>query len=363
MKLRYSGRTHVGQRREVNQDSFGPAELGPERPAGQLVVLCDGMGGHASGEVASAIGVQTILDIFYRDEALPPNEALRLAFEAANEAIYAQGRGNMGTTGVAALLSDHGLYIANVGDSRAYLARDGQLTQISRDHSLVAEQVQAGLLTPEQARVSNIKNFITRALGHQPEVQVDLFRFPVQVGDTIVLSSDGMHGLVEDAEILDRVTLMQPEQATEALIALANERGGTDNITVLVARVERLDPPDPAPPHDSAATEELGTQRVVPITTELPDLDDVPRPPSQAPVALAPAPSAPERPLSRVGVALSLLMLVALLSVGAFALLNPAPVAAPTFSATAAAPSSLATPMPTIGPATPTKAPVPTAKP
>lgn len=348
MKLRYSGRTDVGQRREVNQDSFGPAELGPDGTAGQLVVLCDGMGGHANGEVASQLGVQTILDAFYRDDALPPNEALRLAFEEANHAIYAQGRGNMGTTGVAALLSDQGLYVANVGDSRAYLVRDGQLTQVSRDHSLVAEQVQAGLLTPEQARVSNIKNFITRALGHQPDVQVDIFRLPVQVGDIVILSSDGMHGLVDDAEILERVTLLQPEQATEALVALANERGGTDNITVLVTRVERLDP------HDGvalASEADATTQRVTPITVELPALDDAP-----APAAAKLAAPAPERALRRAGATLSLLMLVLLLSVGAFALLNPAPASAPGPLATAVAtvaPSAAATP----APATPTAAP------
>jgi serine/threonine protein phosphatase PrpC len=357
MKLRYSGRTHVGQRREVNQDSFGPAELGPDRPAGQLVVLCDGMGGHAYGEVASALGVQTILDTFYDDETRPPEEALRAAFEAANYAIYSQGRGNMGTTGVAALLSDRGLIVANVGDSRAYLVRGGQLSQISRDHSLVAEQVQAGLLTPEQARVSNIKNFITRALGHQPDVQVDLFHFRVQPGDIVILSSDGMHGLVDDSEILERVTLLQPEQATEALIALANERGGTDNITVLIARVERVDAGD-AQQAPAAVDAEATTEPLSSLTVELPGGDDLATPEAAIPAPSPTAATPVERPLGRAGIALSLLMLALLVSVGAFALLNPAPAAAPAPFATAAATAATAAPTGTARTAaTPTRTP------
>jgi protein phosphatase len=309
MKLRYTGRTNVGQKREINEDSFGPETLGPDGPAGHLIVLCDGMGGHAYGEVASRLGVDTILSVYYQAAPSDRPAALQAAFEEANRQIFTQGRGNMGTTGVAALLCDDGLYIANVGDSRAYLVHDGAITQISRDHSLVAEQVLAGLMTPEQARVSTIKNFITRALGHQIDVQVDLFPLPARVGDLVVLSSDGLHGLVEDEEILEAVTLLQPEQATETLIQMANDRGGSDNITVMVARIERLDAAADLPPR----------------TEPLPE-------PVSTPVA-APVPSV-ERPLTRSGLMLSLFTLLLLIVIGAYALVAPNPNAAPSFTLT-----------------------------
>ncbi|MGB9634556.1 MAG: PP2C family protein-serine/threonine phosphatase, partial [Chloroflexaceae bacterium] len=235
MRVRYSARTHPGKRREVNQDAYGVKQFGEAI----LLVVCDGMGGHAAGEVASALAVAAIIDAF--DPAAPPAESLRAAFVSANARVYAEGHGAMGTTGVAALLVADQLFVANVGDSRAYLVRKEQITQISRDHSFVSDQIAAGLMTPEEARSSLIRNIITRALGHTAEVEVDVFVEQLQAGDTVVLSTDGMHGLVSDEEIAAIAGLQPPDQAAQELVNRANDLGGIDNITVVLAQIDELD--------------------------------------------------------------------------------------------------------------------------
>ncbi|HWQ13176.1 MAG TPA: Stp1/IreP family PP2C-type Ser/Thr phosphatase, partial [Roseiflexaceae bacterium] len=241
MKLRFRGRTDVGRTRDHNEDDYGYGEGAQVERFGELLVVCDGMGGHAAGEVASHMGVETIIAAYYEDESEDRTQALRQAFEQANARIHAEGRGSMGTTGVAALLHLDALLIANVGDSRAYLIRNGTIRQISRDHSLVSEQVAAGVITADQARSLYYRNVITRALGYQPEVLVDLFRWPLQPGDVVVLCSDGLHGLVSDEEILQIASSEPLEEAVDRLVDLANERGGTDNITALIAHVDALE--------------------------------------------------------------------------------------------------------------------------
>lgn len=241
MQVHYSANTHVGLQRQINQDAYGVGDLSRVGQVGYLLVVCDGMGGHTAGEIASHLGVETILNYYYSSGQTNRVNSLEESFQEANQRIYRQGRGQMGTTGVAALFLGNYLHVANVGDSRAYLVRSGKIRQISHDHSLVSEQVAAGILTPEQARHSSYRNMITRALGHRDEVQVDTFSEPVQVGDTIVLSTDGMHGLIEDEEIAQAVNSMSPEEVVKHLIALANNRGGIDNITVVVAQVTALD--------------------------------------------------------------------------------------------------------------------------
>ncbi|HMQ35051.1 MAG TPA: protein phosphatase 2C domain-containing protein, partial [Chloroflexaceae bacterium] len=260
MRVRFSARTHVGMRREVNQDAYDGRQLGQAT----LLVVCDGMGGHAAGEVASQLGVETIIASF--SDAAPPDDALRHAFVAANERIYSEGHGSMGTTGVAALFLRNSLHVANVGDSRAYLVREGQIRQISHDHSFVSDQVAAGLMTPEQARASHVRNIITRALGHSPEVEVDLFAVELLAGDTVVLSSDGMHGLVADDEIAEVAGMLPPDEAVQRLVDLSNERGGTDNITVVIAQVDELD----AAGEDPGATRVLRADPSGAITEPLP---------------------------------------------------------------------------------------------
>lgn len=312
MKVRYSAHSDPGLKREVNQDWYGISNLAQGGHKGQLLVICDGMGGHAAGEIASRLGVQTILDQFERSTEANPTVLLEQAFRIANQQIYTQGRGAMGTTGVAALLVDRMLYVANVGDSRAYLIRGGQIQQISQDHSFVAEQVAAGLLTPSEARLSVHRNMITRALGHQQEVQVDLFPLPVQEGDLVLLSTDGLHGVVDEQEMMQVALTLPLDAAVQRLVELANAGGGPDNITVILARIDALeesDTPDPS----TAITEPLRPTTVVgvqshPITDRLAlVMTEMPR----------------ELPLSRWGLVLALLTLLVLLVVGVVVLWLP----------------------------------------
>lgn len=257
MRVRHSAKTDVGLMREHNEDFYGIGPSDRSATCGHMLVVCDGMGGHAAGEIASRMAVEIIIDRYYASDDPDRAQVLEASFVLANQQVYQQGHGSMGTTGVAALLFEDALYIANVGDSRAYLLRDGQIRQLTQDHSFVAEQVAAGLLTPEQARHSTHRNVITRALGYQPEVAVDLTRWAVRPGDLVLLSSDGLHGLVEDAEILSAATTSSLDQLAERLVALANFSGGSDNITVIAVRIDALDHEPAADPQQGVVTTPL----------------------------------------------------------------------------------------------------------
>jgi PPM family protein phosphatase len=372
MKLRHSADTDVGKTRDHNEDSFGVGAPDQAERLGDLLVVCDGMGGHAAGEVASKIGVETILAIYYGEASEDRAHVLEQAFEQANEQIYARGNGSMGTTGVAALLLHDALHIANVGDSRAYLIRDGEIRQISRDHSFVGDQVAAGLITADQARSSPHRNVITRALGYQSGVTVDLFRWPLQIDDIIVLCSDGLHGLVTDAEIARIAGEATPEDAVHQLIDLANSRGGTDNITVAIAQVEQLDWIGGEQDHEQEIHERVTVR--LPVTGPHATLDqaaDTPPAPIPATQTAAPAPAAPvERRLTVLGGLLALVLLAALVGIIYFAMnattvLAPAttPVATPASTTqVTAAPTAGSTSAPTPTTA-PTSTPAPTAAP
>ncbi len=240
MHIETSARSDTGLRRDHNEDAFEIADGQDTVQFGTLLIVCDGMGGHAAGEVASELAVNTIMDTYYHTVEGAREDALCRAFEEANRRVYAEGRGVMGTTGVAALLYQARLYVANVGDSRAYHIRGARITQITRDHSLVADQIAAGIITAEQARTLNYRNVITRALGHQGDVQVDVFSVPIQDDDIILLASDGLTGLVRDDEILQIIAQGSLDDASDALVNRANECGGTDNITVALARVSGI---------------------------------------------------------------------------------------------------------------------------
>jgi PPM family protein phosphatase len=251
-RYRCAARTDVGLRREHNEDSFLVNEdLG-------LYVVCDGMGGHAGGETASRLAVQTIErellsaklradDPFASQAPLddtPLAGALREAIEGACAAVFRTSRANtelsgMGTTCISLLLHGAHALVGHVGDSRAYLVRGGEVHQLSEDHSLVIEQVRAGLLTEEEAKQSRLKNIITRSVGFEEDVLVDLMGIETQAGDRFLLCSDGLSNLVENEEIRDALLQDSLEEVPPALIQLANERGGDDNITVVVVqRVE-----------------------------------------------------------------------------------------------------------------------------
>jgi protein phosphatase len=258
-------KSDVGNARELNEDFRGivtmetlgtnpPDEQAQTRllrvgqPAGKiaergaLFAVADGMGGYAAGEVASQIAVRTLFDKFYSEAKRDPAAALKTAISDANRTIYTvatsdPSKANMGTTLVAGLLHGKTLRVANIGDSRAYLIRGKRVKQISRDHSWVAEQVDAGVLTPEQARNHMYRNVITRAVGNHPDVNIDLYVEKIQPGDAVLLCTDGLSNKVADTEMAQIVAANSPHVAAEKLIALAKERGGEDNITAIVVRI------------------------------------------------------------------------------------------------------------------------------
>lgn len=248
LSLNVAQRTDVGRKRFHNEDSV--AHIVPKDPVmmtkkGALFIVADGMGGHAAGEVASEIAVNTVCNSYYQDTGDDVPAALEYAVKSANAIIYQRAAENssqhgMGTTCVVSVLRGNTVYIANVGDSRAYLVRNGQVRQISQDHSWVAEQVRAGAMTEDEARMHSMRNMITRSLGFYPDVDVDLFVEQVVEGDSVVLCSDGLSGMVNDGELLKIVNHFAPQESVYRLIELANAQGGVDNITVLIARVSLL---------------------------------------------------------------------------------------------------------------------------
>jgi serine/threonine protein phosphatase PrpC len=245
LRLDVAQLTDVGRKRDHNEDNM--AYVIPKDPQvmakkGALFIVADGMGGHAAGEVASEIAVDTVSNAYYQDDSEDVAASLMQAIKRANALIHQRAaenmlRSGMGTTCVAAVLRGSMAYIANVGDSRAYFVRNGQVKQISQDHSWVAEQVRAGLLTDDQARTHAQRNVITRCLGTQADVDIDVFTEELEERDSLVLCTDGLSGLVSDDEIRRIVDQYVPQESVYHLIERANENGGPDNITAIVLRV------------------------------------------------------------------------------------------------------------------------------
>ena len=231
--LAFGSRTDIGCIREQNEDS-----LIVQSP---LFVVADGMGGHAAGEVASEIAVHTLAEC---SPAYADVEALGRAVEQANRdiinaAIAGEGREGMGTTCTAAVLDGNRLVIAQVGDSRAYLLHAGVLRQITRDHSLMANMIEAGQITPEEARVHPNRSVITRALGNDPDTVPDLYEINVEDGDRLLICSDGLTSMIEDDEVqavMNRIS--DPQRCASTLVDGALAAGGLDNVTVIVVNVE-----------------------------------------------------------------------------------------------------------------------------
>lgn len=232
--------TDVGRVRSVNQDRCAEFQVSA---AARLLVLADGMGGHAGGEHASRIAVQSIGKAFQSEfgEAEP---TLRRAFDAANEAILQEARDRselhgMGTTAVALMITPGGAWTANVGDSRAYRLRGGKIELLTEDHSIVFEEVRSGRISPSEARTHPLRNRLLRCLGIQPGVIVDVERVEIEPGDRFLLCSDGLWGEVDEAELGRLLDAERPENVVRILIDRANDNGGEDNITVQVAAVPR----------------------------------------------------------------------------------------------------------------------------
>jgi protein phosphatase len=252
MLLRHAAATDVGRVRHHNEDTYAIENGDGRAQDGALFVVCDGMGGYERGEVASDVAARTIVAQYHAHTQPDPGALLQAAFAAANHEVRQQGNGEMGTTAVAALVRSNVATIANVGDCRAYLVRDGQPQQITRDHSFVAEQVAAGILTAEQAKESSYRHIVTRAIGHRGEFDVDIYQQPLAPGDVLVLCSDGLHGQIEAADIALAVTRVPLQTACDKLVGLANTRGGPDNITIIAVKVEELDDAVPSPPTPTA---------------------------------------------------------------------------------------------------------------
>jgi protein phosphatase len=250
-KFRCVGMTDTGRVRDHNEDTIGTdADIG-------LVVVADGMGGYKAGEVASGITVRTVLSLMKDaveredlarhddDSGLSrPGILLRDAIQRANKLIHQTARTQtncegMGTTVVAGLFFDNKLTIAHVGDSRLYRLRDGNLEQITEDHSLLQELVSRGFYTPEEAQRAGQKNYVTRALGVDPVVEVDVTEVPVLKDDVYLLCSDGLYDMVEDDDIQLTVNTFGANLETVArqLVLLSNDNGGRDNISVVLVRV------------------------------------------------------------------------------------------------------------------------------
>ena len=231
--------TDIGQKRKMNQDYIFTSQ----EPIGNLpnlFVVADGMGGHNAGDFASRYGVSVMVETVRRDKNFNPVKIMRNAMEAANREVLEQSRedpamAGMGTTMVACTLVGGYAYVANVGDSRLYLAND-TMTQISQDHSLIAEMVRLGELTPEEGRNHPDKNIITRAIGTADTVQVDFFDFRLNQDDQNLMCSDGLSNMVEDARMFEILKDDSIEDKSEALIQEANANGGKDNIAVIVIR-------------------------------------------------------------------------------------------------------------------------------
>ena len=244
MQLEVGQGTNTGMIRSGNEDNFF------SDPDKGLFVVADGMGGHAAGEVASEMAVTIVAESLAEMPSLSDDAAARAIHEAvrrANAAIYERTlteteKHGMGTTVSLLGLHEWHYVIGQVGDSRIYLLRDGRLVQLTKDHSYVQEQVDAGALTPEQARYHPYSNVITRCVGAGAEVEPDVYTGEAQAGDTFLIASDGLTGMVDDRRLQQLLSSRAPAQRmVDALIAEANGRGGLDNITAIVVRVLRDD--------------------------------------------------------------------------------------------------------------------------
>ena len=234
-EIKYGSRTDIGQVREHNEDS-----LLVESP---LFVVADGMGGHAAGEVASEIAIESMRENAPRTADC---DALAKAVQTANEEIIkasleGKGREGMGTTMTAAVIEGNRLCIAQVGDSRAYLLHNGKLQQITRDHSLMADMIEQGQITPAEARVHPNRSLITRALGNDPDMFADEYEIDIEEGDRLLLCSDGLSGMLTDDLLAGFLNEIQdPQECADKLIEQANSHGGLDNITVIVVDMKGI---------------------------------------------------------------------------------------------------------------------------
>jgi len=261
--VKLGAKTDLGRVRDNNEDKFDffePEDAAVLATKGSFYAVADGMGGHSAGQIACELALKTVMESYYASPNAEIESSLRRAVESANGLIYdtAQAipdRQGMGTTLTAAIIREDQVTLAQVGDSRAYLLRGGVITQLTEDHSWVAEQVRLGTMTLAEAQISPFRNIITRSIGTAATVEADVFTHEMRVGDTLLLCSDGLTGHLEPEELQAVLQQHGPSVAALALVEAANERGGRDNITALILSVRALTPYEGAP---AAAPEAAG---------------------------------------------------------------------------------------------------------
>jgi serine/threonine protein phosphatase PrpC len=260
--------------RPSNEDAVAyviPGSDHPNAARGSLLIVADGMGGHAAGEIASGLAVEVVRRSYYVGTE-PVSQSLMIAFEAAHRAILEHGRkfpecSGMGTTCTALVVRDGQLWLAHVGDSRAYLLRKGALKQLSADQSLHAQMIREGLMSQEEAQMAGGRNVILQALGISPEIEPAVWEKgkPLKAGDVLVLCSDGLWNMVDDAAIAGIAGNREPEEACKDLIAAALEVGGYDNVSAGVFAVR--------PAGGAAIQPQTATRRIAAVAAE--DAPDV----------------------------------------------------------------------------------------
>ena len=243
--------THIGMEKKENQDycAHHIPEDGVDHKKGILLALADGMGGYTGGAIASRVAVDTLMEIYYKDASDNIVESLKTAFLKANAEVIAKANENveterMGSTLTAVVIKKTKLYYAHVGDSRGYIIDENEISQITEDHSFVASLVKAGAITKEAARTHPERNLITRAIGLETELTVDASLIDRQIKKNlyILLCCDGLHGVVSEEAIFSAVSqFKEPDIISEKLVEAANQNGGPDNITVLTARIDKVD--------------------------------------------------------------------------------------------------------------------------
>jgi len=272
VELDIGRRTDIGRRREHNEDCLAiyhhPEFEDEAGSRGTLLIVADGMGGYAAGEVASRTAVEAILNAYYGNLSDDVTQGLTRAVRDANRAVLDEAnrdadRAGMGTTLALAVVWSGHLAVANVGDSRVYLIRDGRIAQISRDHSWIAELLAVGKITPEEARHHPMRNVVTRSLGGRPDLDIDVYPpLKLRRGDIVLVCSDGLWGMVSAEQMLQIVESHSAQAAADALVAAANDAGGHDNITAIVCRVVNA---DAEPTDETVQTDTLRLHDTQPI--------------------------------------------------------------------------------------------------
>lgn len=250
LRLTAAGRTDIGRKRENNEDKyeiFQPETAALVAARGAAFVVCDGMGGHAAGQIAAEIGTRTFLEVYYGHPAAETETALTDAATAANRRVVENARMNPGRLGMGATLSalvlvQDAAYTVQMGDSRAVRVRDGALERLTAEHTWVAESLAAGTLTPGEAENHPYQHVITRALGAEDGCRPEVLRHDLMAGDVFLVVSDGVTNHASDADLLSACVHLGPAEAARWIVDVALDGGGLDNATAVAVRVDAMDP-------------------------------------------------------------------------------------------------------------------------